>query len=33
MKTEPAIITRGLGKIYRVAKKEPGLTGTGPPSR
>jgi len=25
--TEPTIVTRGLGKIYRVAKKEPGLGG------
>ena len=27
MNTEPAILTRGLGKVYRVAKKEPGLGG------
>jgi ABC-2 type transport system ATP-binding protein len=27
MKAEPAIVTRGLGKIYRVGKKEPGLAG------
>ena len=27
MSTEPTIVTRGLGKIYRVAKKEPGLGG------
>lgn len=27
MNTEPAIVTRGLGKIYQVAKKKPGLGG------
>ncbi len=27
MSAEPAIVTRGLGKIYRVAKKQPGLGG------
>ena len=27
MSADPAIVTRGLGKIYRVAKKEPGLGG------